>query len=223
MLPVLFEDDLILAVEKPSGTPSHSLVAGDEFSCEAMLKLSRPETSVFLLHRLDTGTSGVLLFGKSEAIYQEMREKFKEKSIRKFYTAWSLATPEKSTLAKKLRFPYRIDLPLAHHPKSKKRMIVLPPGLHRIFRGNPIPALSILHQVRSSHFEGCEALELQVEIVTGVMHQIRVHLENLGFPLLGDPVYGKTKEDGPSTRLALHAKQIEFELRGFQYKIISEL
>ena len=222
MLPTLFEDELILAIEKPSGTPSHSLIAGDDFSCEAILKIARPKTPLYLLHRLDTGTSGVLLFGKSESVYSEMREKFKEKSVKKFYSAWSLLTPESQTIAKRLALPLRIDLPLAHHPKNKKKMMVLPPDKHRHFRGKPIPALSIVHQIVTSSFAATPAHELQIEIVTGVMHQIRVHLEYLGFPLLGDPVYRRQKEDEPNSRLALHARQIEFELQGFQYKIRSE-
>ena len=219
MLPILFEDDHILAIHKPSGVPSHTLSTSEDVSCEAILKVERPGITSFLLHRLDTGTSGVLLFAKSEAVFDEMREKFKLKEIRKFYCAWSADSDAKTMLLKRLELPLRIDLPLAHHPKSKKRMMVIPPDKHRTYRGKPIPALSILRSASKSTFQNLKAIEMEVEIVTGVMHQIRVHLEWLGFPLIGDPIYLKSAEGKPDTRLALHAQRIEFELRGFRYEI----
>ncbi len=221
MLRVLFEDDQILAIHKPSGTASHIQMGSNELSCEAILKEQLPTTSTYLLHRLDTGTSGVLLFGKSDAVYNEMREKFKLKQIRKVYRAWSALDVEKASQVKRLHFPHRIELPLAHHPKSKKRMMAIPPDKHRSFRGKPIPALSILHSIVESDFNQIPAFEIEIEIVTGVMHQIRVHLDSIGFPILGDKIYGAKNDT--DIRMALHAERISFELRGFRYEISSRL
>ena len=76
LVEILFEDSKIIAVNKPSGIPSHSLQ--NETSVEKILNTSQ---RAILLHRLDTGTSGVLLFAKNEAVFEQMREKFKTRSI----------------------------------------------------------------------------------------------------------------------------------------------
>ncbi len=222
MIPILFEDEFILAVNKPSGLPSHSLDPADLHSVEAKLKLDRPHEALQLLHRLDTGTSGVLMFAKNDFIFNKMREKFKLKEIKKRYRAWSSRSPESVSTIRKISFPSTLKLELAHHPKSKKRMIVIPPEKSRQYRGKPLPTLSILHGAKESQFQGHAAIEFEVEIVTGVMHQIRVTLEYLGFPLIGDPIYRKgieTKEGESKPRLALHAEKIEFDLEGFHYSI----
>jgi len=222
---VIFENDAILAVRKPAGMPSHSLPNNHQISVESIMRASRadlPELS--LLHRLDTGTSGVLLFAKDLEIFKLMREKFKTHEIRKFYRAWSAGkTSQKNTsgmathaLAPILpeKFPFLINLPLAHHPKNKKKMIALPPDRNFSARGKPLPAQTIVHAKKQG---SNELYEFEVQIITGVMHQIRVHLAYYGFPLIGDVIYGS--RDRAGERLGLHAERIEFELLGLQYKI----
>lgn len=100
-------------------------------------------------------------------------------------------------------------------------MIVLPPDLHRVYRGKPIPAITILKSAQTADFEGLPALQFEVEIITGVMHQIRVHLGSVGFPLIGDAIYGKAEllEGSPLPRLGLHALEVNFELRGLRYQV----
>ena len=89
----LFEDELILAVNKPSGIPSASLHAPDQDTCERRILSREGATGFELLHRLDTGTSGVLLFAKNSNTFKEMRAKFQERSILKRYWAWSAWAP----------------------------------------------------------------------------------------------------------------------------------
>ena len=222
MLPILFEDDFILAVDKPSGLPSHSLGPDDEENVEKLLLKQRSFPDLHLLHRLDNGTSGVLLFAKSKAAYEAMRERFQNRKIQKNYLAFA-EKPEISSL-KEFTFPHRIDTPLAHHPKSKKRMIVLPPGLKREYRGKPLPALTFLKSAEKTTFQGKSAIRFEVEILTGVTHQIRVHLASIGYPLIGDAIYGKKTGEGETLpRLGLHAESVQFELNGFQYQIHSKL
>ena len=221
MLIPLFEDDSILAIDKPSGLPSHSLTE-TQTSCESRLKIERPELKLHLVHRLDTGTSGVLVFAKNEQVFNEMREQFKLKRIQKYYRAWSEKTPERIKLLADLKLPFTIDWSLAHHAKSKKRMIALPPGKDRNMRGKPIPAISILHEAHEANFLGLESFCFDLEIITGVMHQIRVHLATIGFPLIGDEVYEKHLRTNP-IRLALHAREIRFMLGGYRYQIESPL
>jgi 23S rRNA pseudouridine1911/1915/1917 synthase len=224
---ILFEDQQILAVNKPSGVPSHSLPGNPEASVESILRETDPDRddatrALRLLHRLDTGTSGVLLFGKGEKIYEQMRAKFAEHSLSKIYWAWTELTEASLPIAQALQFPHLINTPLAHHPKSKKRMIVLPEGVKRDFRGKPLPAHTVLLSFQESEFLGAPTLKFEVQIVTGVMHQIRVHLQSLGFPLLGDPIY-KKGEAPIGVRLGLHARTVEFELNGFQYNLTADL
>ena len=218
MLITLFEDDSILAIDKPSGLPSNSLVNSTE-SCESRLKAERPSESLLLVHRLDTGTSGVLIFAKNEAAFNGMREQFRLKNIQKHYIAWSEKTAERTALLPALKLPFRIDSPLAHHAKSKKKMIVVGPN-DRHFRGKPIPALSIIHEISEDLFLGVPTYRFDLEIVTGVMHQIRVHLSSLGFPLIGDTTYDK-KKSAREVRLGLHARKINFNLNGFRYELES--
>jgi RluA family pseudouridine synthase len=214
----LFEDERILAVNKPSGIPSHDLPGDpDRQTVESWLKEARGSDSTFLVHRLDTGTSGVLLFAKTAETHDAMREKFKAKTIHKLYRAWSDHFPVTAP-----SLPLEITLALAHHPKSKKRMIVLPPDQKRDYRGKPIPAHSRILSIEPQEWSGHRVNELRVEIVTGVMHQIRVHLKHWGYPLIGDPIYQPPeRRDGasPFSRLGLHAEKIEFELNGFVCRI----
>ena len=219
LVEILFEDSKIIAVNKPSGIPSHSLQ--NETSVEKILNTSQ---RAILLHRLDTGTSGVLLFAKNEAVFEQMREKFKTRSIEKFYTAWSAAHAHQLAVLTKMQFPTELTLPLAHHPKSKKRMIVVPTDKKISFRGKPLAAHTRILAIQPVTWAEQPALEIQVQIITGVMHQIRVHLKHLGFPLIGDPIYtdpeSKIPTEGePPHRLGLHAKKIRFELDGYLYQI----
>jgi len=221
---ILFEDEWVLALDKPSLMPSHTLysqVNEGQLTCESWLRLSRPKESFFLAHRLDTGTSGVLLFAKTEAIFNQLRELFKLKKIKKQYVAWSEITPERQSLVPTLSLPHPIDWNLAHHPKSRKRMIAIPPDKRRSIRGKPMKAISIIHGVREEDYLGIPALRFDLEIVTGVMHQIRVHMQELGFALIGDGIYEKVVRQ-KTPRLALHARRIEFELDGYRYGIESE-
>jgi 23S rRNA pseudouridine1911/1915/1917 synthase len=217
MLTPLFEDELILAIQKDSGIPSQSHSRPDQVTAEDQVRAAFPALAPILLHRLDTGTSGVLVFAKSEAIFNEMRLQFKEKKIEKHYLAWT-ETPKNPILSLESRpLPFDLNLPLAHHPKSKKRMIALPLDLKRKFRGKPFAAETRVHGFTHTRFAGTPCIQFKIQIMTGVMHQIRVHLAHSGYPILGDPLYGSTPT--PSMRLALHASSIGFELRGKRYQI----
>ena len=215
MIELLFEDDFILALNKPSGLPSQNQQDPDQDTAERRVKRLFADTPVQLLHRLDTGTSGVLLFAKCEEIFLEMRRRFTERTLQKSYIAWSQAGAPSIPSG----LPLKIDLPLAHHPQSKRRMIVLPEGKFRRFRGKPLPALTWIDSIRPVSLAGLNASRIEVRIETGVMHQIRVHLAHAGLPLIGDPIYGGGEESPVSFRLGWHASRVEFDLRGARYRI----
>lgn len=216
---VLFEDAHLLAVNKPSGVPSHSLrkdlESGQDRTVEAQVLREHP--GAHLLHRLDTGTSGVLLFAKNDSVFAEMREKFKLKDLKKFYIAWSDAEHALP------HFPLKIEVPLGHHPKSAKRMVIADPAHRNSIRGKTFPALTHLFGARPVEREGLRLTEFDLQIITGVTHQIRVHLKHIGFPLLGDKIYNPRARDDHDHRLGLHARRVEFSLRGHRYEIEAPL
>jgi 23S rRNA-/tRNA-specific pseudouridylate synthase len=215
MLDPVFEDDFILALNKPSGLPSQNQQDPEQDTAERRVKNASTNSPFTLLHRLDTGTSGVLLFAKSEAVFHEMREKFRNRTLTKTYIAWS----EASRPLDSPELPLRIDHPLAHHPQNKKKMIVLPEGKFRRYRGKPLPALTWIDSIQEVSLPGLQALRIVVRIETGVMHQIRVHLAHSGLPLVGDPLYGNREDPSRGLRLGLHAWSVEFDLRGARYLI----
>jgi 23S rRNA-/tRNA-specific pseudouridylate synthase len=218
---ILFEDEHVIAVNKPSGVPSNTLEQSgmDLPSVEELMARLYAPNPVFLLHRLDVGTSGVLLFARNEVVYEKIRDLFRLKKIQKLYCAFS-----KTKLNAEL--PLDITHSLAHHPKSKKRMVVVEPSKmakhpQHFFRGKPMPAHTRILSATPTTWMNQPLYRYEVEIITGVMHQIRAHCRFVGIPLVGDPIYGE-KTEGPNLefpRLGLHAKKIEFKLDDYLYQI----
>lgn len=218
-LKVLHEDAELLAFQKPSGMPSlpHSSHETGTVVNHALAYLPTL-ADVFvdslepgLLHRLDNGTSGVLLFAKTEAAHAKWREAWKTPEVVKVYRAVVHAAdlPEGASedptyvpppAPTKWKLPLTIAHPIGHDAKSKKRMRVVDSEKEeRRVRGTPQPALTRVTAVRELS-EG--RYDLTIEIETGVMHQIRAHLSYLGFPILGDTRYGREVSEN---RLWLHA------------------
>lgn len=221
---VLFEDEYLLVLHKPSGMPSAPIRESDQNTAAhwAMTyspdiqKVQRPgiaasqaEREGGLLHRLDTGTSGVLVFAKTQAEMERLLPLWKTPAVEKVYRALVTLKGPDFEAPTDLSLPFRIDWPLAHHPKSKKRMITLK-SEHAIesyqYRGAPQKALTWIDEVRAlAHPDGLSAWDLTIRIQTGVLHQIRCHLNALNLPILGDPIY----QGLPSQRLWLHAWRIQ--------------
>lgn len=210
-LPLIYSDARFLAFSKPSGMPSvpgaSPLQSALNYALEQFPELAHlPERRAgepALLHRLDTGTSGVLLFARTPEVFKETIDRWSE--IDKRYRAWVVPDPQLSLDdAPHARI---ISVPLAHSAKSKKRMIPVTRDTHsNLLRGRPLPALTEILTVhdRVQLGQGGHAWELEIAIKTGVMHQIRAHLAHVGWPILGDAVY-----KGPaSSRLHLHAWRI---------------
>jgi 23S rRNA-/tRNA-specific pseudouridylate synthase len=163
-----------------------------------------------LLHRLDTGTSGALAFAKTSSAFSRYRSLWKSE-VRKTYRA--IASPSEGARfsLSKISIPHDVRWEIAHDAKSAKRMRVLDPNLElpmkqqlRRIRGKPQPAHTTLHRMTPL---GPDLVDIEVQIHTGVMHQIRVHLTHLGLPLLGDELY----KGQPSTRLWLHAWRLQID------------
>jgi len=167
---ILYEDEDLLAVAKPSGLPT--LPGGGEFLDHTLLTLIRrrhPEASP--MHRLGRGTSGIVLFAPSAKARKPLQAAFQSDGTRKVYRTLCSGHPEAAT--------FEISAPIGEVPYA-------PLGLLHAARAGGRPSES--HVTVLERREGASLVE--VEILTGRPHQIRIHLAWAGHPLVGDPLYG---------------------------------
>ncbi len=198
-LTVIYEDADVLVIDKPAGlvvhpAPGHwsgtlvnALLARDtEYG--GIAGVARPG----IVHRLDRDTSGLLVVAKTDAAQASMMAQLKARRVKKTYLALVQGGVEAAV--------GRIEAPIGRDPRNRQRMGVVPDGRPSVTG----------YRVRE-RFAGWTLLEL--DLITGRTHQIRVHLAALGHSVAGDPVYGSgTARRGPDglTRLFLHAWRIAF-------------
>jgi 23S rRNA pseudouridine1911/1915/1917 synthase len=191
-LAVLYEDPWLVAVDKPGGLPSHPLDPREHATVANALLARFPETAAVaggLTHRLDTGTSGVLLAARSPEAWATVRAAFRARTVGKRYLALVAGTaPTEIT----------VDLPLSHDPADRRRMIVGRPTLRSW------AAVTTIHRLTTDG----ETSLVAVTMRTGVTHQIRVHLAHVGHPVLGDALYGGPSVPLAPGRHALHAAEL---------------
>ncbi len=177
---ILYEDANLLAVAKPSGLPT--LPGGGEFQDHTLLALVRrrhPEASP--MHRLGRGTSGVVLFAPTAQARKPLQAAFQETSTRKVYRALCSGHPHLDA--------FEITAPIGEVPHA-------PLGYLHAHHPEGRPSLSRVTVLERRH----EASLLDVEILTGRPHQIRIHLAWAGHPLVGDPLYGPGGLPLPGTK-----------------------
>ena len=196
---VVYQDDDLLVVDKPAGlvvhpAPGHwsgtlvnALLARDDASYGGIAGVARPG----IVHRLDRDTSGLLMVARTDAAQRSLMAQLKAHRVKKTYLALvhgAVAAPVG-----------RIEAPIGRDPKQRQRFAVVDDGR---------PATTG-YRVRE-RLPGWTLLEL--DLVTGRTHQIRVHLAAIGHPVAGDPVYGSgTSRRGPDglDRLFLHAWRLQ--------------
>jgi len=194
--PVLFEDEALLAINKPAGTAVHG-GSGVSFGVIEQLRRARPQAKCLeLVHRLDRETSGVLLVAKKRSALTAMHEIMREGNSDKRYLTLVLGAWQNAKQHVKLPL-HKFDT-----PQGEKRVMVREDGqtAHTIF-------------TLQQRWPGFSLLEAQLK--TGRTHQIRVHLSHLGFPIAGDDKYGdfaRNKElmKQGLKRMFLHAHTIAF-------------
>jgi 23S rRNA pseudouridine1911/1915/1917 synthase len=199
---VVFEDDDLVVVDKPAGlvvhpAPGHprgTLVNALLHHCKSLAGIGgvlRPG----IVHRLDRGTSGILVAAKNDAAHQALSEQFHDHSIERQYRAIVRGSPGIDA--------GRIDAPIGRHPRDRKRMSTTTRS-GREAR----PAWQIVER-----FEKSARAVVVVKPETGRTHQIRVHLASTGLPIVGDSVYGRgggTARERMLGRPALHAAALAF-------------
>lgn len=191
---VIYEDDDLIAVNKPSGiisAPKHRYVGGSMFN---RLKYYLDGLEPAVLHRLDMNTTGVLLFAKSRDVVPALHAQFREKQVKKRYLALVHGIPPTDHV-------FSVDAPIGQASASDS-MDVVSRAVVSSDRGKP----AVTHfQVLHVNYENKAAL-VSCTPETGRTHQIRVHLAHMGYPIWGDDLYGATLlEKGRSNVIERHS------------------
>ena len=202
---IAYEDADIIVLDKPAGTATHGFSARDVNTLANFLAGRWPELSSVgrsrwepgLLNRLDTETSGLVLVAKTQPAFENLREQFRRRRITKKYIAlvWGEAASSGT-----------ISLVLAHDPTDKTRMQVINQSGSDRQRLRGWRALTHFRKLTSSG----EMSLLEVEMETGVTHQIRVHLAAIGHAIVGDSLYAPECYPNELARHFLHASGLEF-------------
>jgi 23S rRNA pseudouridine955/2504/2580 synthase/23S rRNA pseudouridine1911/1915/1917 synthase len=203
---IIFEDDDLVALNKPSGLLSIPDREGKEISLKSLLQ--EKYENVFTVHRLDKDTSGLIVFAKNELTHRHLSIQFEERQTKKMYVGLVLGSPpnEKGS----------IDLPIAENMVTRGTMIINRRGKQSL------TDYEVLQNFGTYSW-------MQFRIHTGRTHQIRVHMKDMGHPIVCDELYGDGKpvllsslkskfklskaelEERPLlNRLALHAYQLGF-------------
>lgn len=203
---IIFENNDFVVVDKPSGLLSIPDREGDELSLKRLLKEKYGE--IFTVHRLDKDTSGLIVFAKNEETHKHLSQAFEERTVEKYYQGIA-----KGTLAEKEK---TIDAPIAQNSVKKTLMII-----HK--RGKD----SVTDYQVIEEFGRFSLVEFRIH--TGRTHQIRVHMQYIGHPIVCDALYGdgepvflssvkknynlsrnELDERPILNRLALHAHKLSF-------------
>jgi 23S rRNA pseudouridine1911/1915/1917 synthase len=200
---IVHADAHLVVLDKPPGMPSHPLKPGETGTAANALVGRFPELAAIgpsareggLVHRLDTDTSGLLLAARTEPAHAMLRAQFAARTVEKGYLA---------LVRGELHAGGEIDVPLAHDPHDARKV-----------RAASDPEWAEAHDARpaATRFTPLERRAgftlVDVEIATGVLHQIRAHLAFIGHPLAGDALYGGPVLSGLS-RHFLHAARLAF-------------
>ena len=203
-LEIVFEDDHLLIIDKPAGlvvhpaagNPDGTLVNALLHHCAGRLSgiggVARPG----IVHRIDKDTSGLMVVAKTDRAHEGLAKQFAVHSIDRRYKAIVAGRPSPPAGT--------IDAPLARSPTNRKKVAIVASGKRAVTHYRTIRPLR-------------EASLVECRLETGRTHQVRVHMTSIGHPLLGDPVYGRTKpalrpvlETLGFRRQALHAAHLGF-------------
>jgi 23S rRNA pseudouridine1911/1915/1917 synthase len=205
-VPIIYEDASLLVVNKPAGMATHGFSGKDTQTLANFLVAHRPDLLTIgksrwepgMVHRLDRETSGLVLVAKTQQAFDELRRQFRRREIKKIY--WALVWGETEPAG-------TISFPIAHNTLDRRRMRVLAPVSRKAKDPKSWNALTKYRTLCTKR----KVSLVEVEMATGVTHQIRVHLASIGHPIIGDSLYGATNaERFGLNRHFLHARGLEF-------------
>ena len=198
-LTIVHDDESIVVINKPSGVAAHPsvgwtgpTVVGALSAAGYRIATSGASERAGIVHRLDAGTSGLMVVAKSETAYTALKRAFHDREVEKIYHSVVQGHPDPSTGT--------IDAPIGRHPRSDWKFAVIAGGKD-----------SVTHYETLEAFPSASLLEVHLE--TGRTHQIRVHMAAQRHPCVGDAMYGADPSITARlglTRQWLHAKQLAF-------------
>ncbi len=201
-LDIIFENDDVLVLNKAAGMVVHPSAGHESGTLVHAILAHAPdmegvggEIRPGVVHRLDKDTSGIIIMAKNDRAMQFLQAQFMERTVQKSYLALVNGTPPTPT--------GRIEAPIGRDPSHRKKMAIVSPGKGR-------DAISEYKTIES--FDGYTLLD--VAIMTGRTHQIRLHCAFLNTPVVGDTLYGRRKERLNLKRQFLHAAHLTITLPG---------
>jgi len=204
-LEIAFEDDHLIVVDKPAGLVVHPAAGNlDGTLVNALLHHCRGSLSGIggvarpgIVHRIDKDTSGLMVAAKTDRAHEGLAKQFADHSIDRRYLAIVSGQPTPPTGS--------VDAPLARSPQNRKKIAIVAGGKRAVTHYRTVQRLKR------------DAALVECRLETGRTHQVRVHMASLGHALLGDPVYGRTKQAHRALletlgfrRQALHAARLGF-------------
>ena len=218
-IPVIFEDNNILVIDKPSGIVVHPFDFSDEetvadflhehspsmFSIKNEITLQDGRTIPLggIVHKLDRDTSGVLVVAKNQKTFDELREQFTNQEIKKTYVALVEGMVEKDS--------FTIDAPLGRSKKDYKQS-TNPENPRGALREAVTEVTVLKRHTDMTHVE--------LKPLTGRTHQLRAHMSSIGHPIVGDIAYGAMSKD---SRIMLHAQSLTCNVNGEQKTFASPI
>lgn len=199
LLDIIHEDDAIIVINKPTGMVVHPAAGNWSGTLlNALLHYHPPLSGVpraGIVHRLDKDTSGLMVVAKTLLAQTDLVRQLQARTVKREYYALVWGTPNQSGT---------IDAPMARHPRDRIKMAVSQSVLAK-------PAFTHFRRVAVGMLEKFPVSLVACQLETGRTHQIRVHMQSLGFPLVGDPLYGKQHLARFFHRQALHAFRLGLE------------
>ena len=197
-LDIVYEDDHVIVVNKPRGmvvhpAPGHpdgTLVNALMYHCGESLSGIGGVIRPGIVHRIDMDTSGLLIVAKNDAAHAHLSAQLSDRSLSRVYEAVVYGRLREDS--------GKIDAPIGRHPTDRKRMAITDKNSRN----------AVTHYEVIARYNGFTHVRCILE--TGRTHQIRVHMNHIGHPLLGDLVYGRKKAEKGLSGQCLHAKRLKF-------------